>query len=300
MKSGEESLQDAYSWGRGELESAKIQEYELDAWYLLEYVTGIDRARYYVEPAQKISEEQKQTYRSLINRRKKRVPLQHLTGEQAFMGLKFKVNEQVLIPRQDTEIAVETALELLKNGKVPSDEEEIKILDMCTGSGCILLSVLYWAKEHARKDKKGRKIAGIGADISERALEVARENAENLNILAEFISGDLFENITGKFEMIISNPPYIRTSEIENLEPEVKEHDPIEALDGKTDGLYFYREIVRISGDFLEKEGVLLFEIGCDQGKEVAMLLQENGFMDVTVKKDLAGLDRVVYGVYDR
>lgn len=300
MKPGRESIQDTYRWGRSELANAKIREYELDAWYLLEYVTGISKARYYAEPAQKISEAQKQRYSSLIDRRKKRVPIQHLTGEQEFMGLKFKVNEHVLIPRQDTESVVETALFFLENGNVPSDEEKIHILDMCTGSGCILLSVLHWARENARKDKKERKITGTGADISDRALEVARENAKNLEISAEFISGDLFENIKGKFGMIISNPPYIRTSEIEKLEPEVKEHDPIEALDGKTDGLYFYRKIIRISREFLEKKGVLLFEIGCDQGKEVAALLREHDFLDVTVKKDLAGLDRVVYGVYDR
>lgn len=293
MKPVTETMQDTYEWGKNRLKQAGIQEYVLDAWYLLEYVTGIDRTRYYAEPKQEIEREQKLRYACLIEKRQKRVPLQHLTGEQEFMGLKFKVNEHVLIPRQDTETLVETALEFLKKEEVPEKRGDIHLLDMCTGSGCILLSILHWAKEKSR-------IKGIGADISKEALAVARENAKALMLCAEFTEGNLFENIKGKFGMIVSNPPYIRTSEIGNLEPEVRNYDPIQALDGKCDGLHFYREIIRISGTYLEKRGILLLEIGCDQGAEVKAMMYKNGYSNVTVKKDLAGLDRVVWGVYDR
>ena len=296
------TLKEACDTGKQELAQAGIPDAALDAWYLLEYVTGITRTAYFAEPGMQIGDEQYKRYRSLIKKRAEHIPLQHLTGEQEFMGLSFRVNENVLIPRQDTEILVETALKFLTDGKIPAAGNGICLLDMCTGSGCILISVLYYLKKNGLSGSGERAevfAQGTGADISEKALAVAEENAERHHIEARFVQGDLFENVEGRYSMILSNPPYIRTSEIDCLQDEVKMHDPICALDGKEDGLYFYRRIVKESRAYLEQGGMLIFEIGYDQAREVAELMIRAGFSDVRVRKDLAGIDRVVCGRYD-
>ena len=177
--------------------------------------------------------------------------------------------------------------------KEKKHKEIVRILDLCTGSGCILLSMLHYVRRKRKID-----IYGVGSDISKEALAVAVENAKKLGIEAKFVQGDLFENVEGSFDMILSNPPYIRTSEIERLQEEVRFHDPIKALDGKEDGLYFYRIIVKESRQYLKRGGWLIFEIGSDQAEAVKTLLQEAGYENIEVKKDLAGLDRVVYGMY--
>lgn len=292
------TIKEACREGERCLRTAGIEEAALDAWYLLEFVTGISRAVYFADGSRLMDEEQEKTYFSLIDKRKTRIPLQHLTGVQEFMGLEFRVNEHVLIPRQDTETLVEAALDYLNKKPWNQDNsenvafQEQRILDMCTGSGCILLSLMRLAQNP-------ETIRGIGADLSGEALKVAETNAGHLGVAADFVQTDLFEKIEGKFHMIISNPPYIRTDEIEMLETEVKNHDPRMALDGKEDGLYFYRKIVDESRRHLVKSGILLFEIGCSQGKDVSRMMKLAGFTDVAVKKDLAGLDRVVSGVYD-
>ena len=162
------------------------------------------------------------------------------------------------------------------------------MLDMCTGSGCIPISLKL----------RNPQIVIEGADISEEALKVAEKNAKKLGVSGKWIQTDMFENITGTFDMITSNPPYIPTKVIEELEAEVRLHDPYEALDGKEDGLYFYRIIVKESRQYLKRGGWLIFEIGSDQAEAVKTLLQEAGYENIEVKKDLAGLDRVVYGMY--
>lgn len=289
------TVKDVYENGQSKLKQAGIEEYQLDAWYLLEYVTGISRAMYFADSGKEMAEEQQNRYFELLEQRAKRIPLQHLTGVQEFMGLEFLVNEHVLIPRQDTEILVETALDVAKKQcAVGKDKEQRwKLLDMCTGSGCILLSILFYMKEN------GADGEGIGADISPKALAVAEKNAARLGIKAEFLHSDLFEKVDGKFDMIVSNPPYIRTSELDTLQEEVKCHDPRIALDGMEDGLYFYRRIVDESRNRLCPGGYLIFEIGYDQADAVSEMMKSAGFSGVTVKKDLAGLDRVVFGVYD-
>ncbi|MBQ2986721.1 MAG: peptide chain release factor N(5)-glutamine methyltransferase [Tyzzerella sp.] len=276
------TLKQAYEYGQEQLKNAEIDDAALDAWYLLEYVTGVSRAMYFLDMNREISLEQETKYCSYVATRAKHVPLQHITGVQEFMGLEFLVNEHVLVPRQDTEVLVECVLEDLKSG--------IHILDMCTGSGCILLSLLKLCRMS--------NVNGVGVDISEEALKVAKQNAEKLEVNARFISSDLFCDVEGKYDVIVSNPPYIRTSVIEELKEEVKFHDPFIALDGKEDGLYFYRRIVEDSPKYLKKGGKLYFEIGHDQGEDVSKLMKDAGFVDVTVKKDLAGLDRVVFGMY--
>lgn len=279
------AIQEIYREGKERLERAGILEAELDAWYLLEHVTGISKASYYGNPAREIRRQEKEQYFYYIEERKKRIPLQHLTGEQGFMGLVFCVNRHVLIPRQDTEILVETALERMKPG--------MQILDMCTGSGCILLSLLKLCKAEG--------VTGTGTDISKEALRVAVSNAERLGIRAKFVQGDLLENIGSQkiFDMIVSNPPYIPTAVIDGLQEEVKLYDPYVALDGREDGLFFYRRIVKESIPYIKRDGCLLFEIGCEQAEAVAGLMEKAGYKDIRVKKDLAGLDRVVYGMYN-
>ena len=251
--------------------------------------------------------------------RKKRIPLQHITGEQEFMGYPFYVNEHVLIPRQDTETLVEEAVKLIRAklrgnergaeesgrdadniaGIECEEERKVKILDMCTGSGCILLSIM----------KLCPQLEGTGCDISGEALAVARKNAERLEVDAKWIESDLFDRLSDDenrqfdrpcYDVIVSNPPYIRTAEIEILQDEVRLHDPRIALDGREDGLYFYRRIVKDSVSFIKDGGSLIFEIGWDQGKDVAELMTEHGYENVTIKKDLSGLDRVAAGVYNR
>ena len=280
-------LQAIYKEGERILAEAGIGEAALDAWYLLSFVTGISKARYLCDPHAEISEEMAEEYWNCAARRAKRIPLQHITGEQEFMGYTFKVNEHVLIPRQDTEVLVEEALKYLRPG--------MKVLDMCTGSGCILLSLLKMGKE---KYYIGN-VSGTGVDISPDALEVSRENANALGVDVTFLQSDLFENVEGKYDIFVSNPPYIRTDVIEGLQDEVKLHDPYIALDGKEDGLYFYRKIIDGMGAYLKEGAKVLFEIGHDQASDVSKLMKAAGYVDVTVKKDLAGLDRVVFGVYN-
>ena len=280
------TLRNLYQYGMESLENAGITDAKLDAWYLLEYETGISRAAFFMDPDRMIEEKTAKKYQEDICIRARRIPLQHITGEQEFMGLSFKVNEHVLVPRQDTEVLVEEALKKITSG--------MRILDMCTGSGCILESILKFA------EKKDIKLNGTGCDISEEALKIAKENNTRLKTDAEFVQSDLFENIEKDYDMIVSNPPYIRTGEICRLEDEVKLHDPWIALDGKEDGLHFYRRIVEESTKYLKKGGYLLFEIGFDQGKDVSKMLEDHGYEEIKVKKDLAGLDRVVMGRYNK
>ena len=280
-------LQKVYKEGEMFLKEAGIEESVIDAWLLLEFVTGISRAKYLCSQFMEISEKDAERYCELIELRAKRIPLQHITGEQEFMGYTFKVNEHVLIPRQDTEVLVEEAIKYLRPGK--------SVLDMCTGSGCILLSLLKMSAEKYYMSN----VKGTAVDISEEALKVAAFNAKELRVSVEFVQSDLFENVTGKYDILVSNPPYIRTAVIEELQDEVKLHDPFIALDGKEDGLYFYRKIIEVSVNYLNDKAMVLFEIGHDQGEDVSNLLKDAGFSNVWVKKDLAGLDRVVIGMYN-
>lgn len=273
--------------GQEILEAAGIEEAGLDAWLLLEYESGKNRAYYFAHCKEEADEEIKTPYMEKIRKRAQHIPLQHLTHQGYFMGYEFFVNENVLVPRQDTEVLVEEALSLIKEKEVP------QILDMCTGSGCILLSLLL-----EREDA-----LGTGADLSEKALSVAEKNREtyHLETRAELIKSDMFQSgyFEGKkesFDIIVSNPPYIPTEEIEKLQAEVRFHDPFMALDGKEDGLYFYRIIAKNAGEYLKPGGFLACEIGCDQGEDVKKMFEICGFSDVKVIKDLAGLDRVVSG----
>lgn len=279
---------EAYREGRTKLQQSEVPDAELDARLLLEYVCGTDRNTLLAHGERELSEEERRRYEELILRRADRIPLQYLTGHQEFMGLDFLVNEGVLIPRQDTEILVEEVLRELHDG--------MRILDLCTGSGCILLSILHYSND----------CSGVGIDLSKEALETAGRNYERLRkerpgMQAAFAQGNLYEGLEkladcGAFDRIVSNPPYIRTKEIEALMPEVREHEPQMALDGTEDGLYFYREITRKAGEHLTRGGSLYYEIGMDQAEEVCAILKEEGFSEIRVVRDYAGLDRVVCG----
>lgn len=286
MKQKTLTLKQLYKVGTVKLAEEGIEEFSLDAWYLLEYVTGVSKAMYFAEPERAVSEENADRYIDCIRRRAARIPLQHITGEQEFMGYPFCVNEHVLIPRQDTEILVEEAIQVMR--------PKMKALDMCTGSGCIVLSILKMCREKYYMTD----LQGIGADVSEEALKVARENGRRLGVQVTWIQSDLFAKIPEeeKYDVIVSNPPYIETAVIDTLQEEVRLHDPYIALDGKEDGLYFYRRIISEAGKYLKTQGKLMFEIGCDQAEAVEELMKNAGYEQITVKKDLAGLDRVVYG----
>ena len=286
MKQKTLTLKQLYKVGTVKLAEEGIEEFSLDAWYLLEYVTGVSKAMYFAEPERAVSEENADRYIDCIRRRAAHIPLQHITGEQEFMGYPFCVNEHVLIPRQDTEILVEEAIQVMR--------PKMKVLDMCTGSGCIVLSILKMCREKYYMTD----LQGIGAAVSEEALKVARENGRRLGVPVTWIQSDLFAKIPEeeKYDVIVSNPPYIETAVIDTLQEEVRLHDPYIALDGKEDGLYFYRRIISEAGKYLKMQGKLMFEIGCDQAEAVEELMKNAGYEQITVKKDLAGLDRVVYG----
>ena len=262
-----------------ETELAGIEEAENDAWLLLSKECKMNRTAYYMHMKDEILPEQLNEYKGLIKKRAERVPLQYITGEQEFMGLTFHVNSNVLIPRQDTETLVEEAIKLVEPG--------MSILDMCTGSGCIIISIL----------KKCSGIQGTGSDISKQALNVAKKNAKLNNVAVDFERSDMFENLSDKYDMIVSNPPYIRSDVVPTLMPEVCEFEPLDALDGHEDGLYFYRKIIKECKSFLKEDGKILFEIGNDQGQAVSDMLTYAGFRNVGVIKDLAHNDRVVVGM---
>ena len=279
------TYRECYEQGCRTLQAAGIEEAILDARLLLEAVCGTDRNDLLVHGEQPVAPQAEEKYLNWIRQRAEHIPLQQLTGEQDFMGLTFSVNEHVLIPRQDTEILVEEVLKELHDG--------MRVLDMCTGSGCILLSLMHYSND----------CEGLGVDLSAEALEVAERNV--LKVLTpekaehvQFLQSDLFEKLEDKFEIIVSNPPYIASAEVEKLMPEVRDHEPRMALDGTEDGLYFYRRIIEEAGKHLVSSGMLFFEIGYDQGQAVSELMRTQGYREVQVVQDYAGLDRVVFGTY--
>ncbi len=275
--------------GEQRLLENQIENSTMEARYLLEYICDLNWAQYLLQADTEADPQEERRYQEAVERRCTHYPLQYILGTAGFMGLDFMVNEAVLIPRQDTEVLVETVLK-------KADIRGGKLLDMCTGSGCILISLMALGSY-------GR---GIGVDISEEALRVARMNGifnrENWekdgrganDIL--WLQSDLFEKVNGRFDVIVSNPPYIPAAVIETLMPEVREYEPRLALEGADEGLEFYKKITEASETYLNSEGWLFFEIGCEQAEAVSDILSENGFRDIHTVRDLAGLDRVVYG----
>ena len=282
-------------YGQKELEEAQIENASGDAWYLFSECFHISREDYLFGMTDEINDkEAEERYKELIQKRKEHVPLQYILGTQEFMGYTFKVTPDVLIPRADTETVLEEVLL-----KVPQTLKNLKILDLCTGSGCIAISLALILNPEVC----------IGTDISEKALKIAKANGENLAPMVKFIQSDLFENVTGSYDLIIpkfqkfaesrnQDKYYVRgtTEECGKLMPEVKDYEPMLALDGKEDGLYFYKKIIKEAKNYLNPDGMLAFEIGYDQGEAVKNLMEAQDFACVEIKKDLAGLDRLVFG----
>ena len=268
-----------------ELEEAGVPEPALDARYLTEYVGDFTEAQYLLARDDEIPEERLSRLLELAKRRCMREPIQYILGSQEFMGLPFICNKDCLIPRQDTEILAERALEAIK--LLRRDRADIRYLDLCTGSGCVAISVT----------KLGNITNAEAADISEAALAVAKKNAELNGTEVKLIKADLFEGLEGRYDIITANPPYIDTGLIHGLIPEIWKYEPMTALDGGEDGLVFYRRIAKEAPEWLTPGGWLVFEIGDTQGEAVAGLMKAAGFEHVSVHKDLAGLDRVVEGM---
>ena len=267
-------LKEAINIATEQLKRAGVVNAENDAKDLYCYMAGIDRTRLMLYWQGVLQDNQIDQFFSLIEKRAARIPLQHILGETEFMGLRFKVNENVLIPRQDTETVVEEALKYAK----------LDALDLCTGSGCIAISLAKLGKCHV-----------VATDISKEALLIAEANAKLNDVRVKFIESDMFSKLGHKkFDLIVSNPPYIPTIAIPLLDPEVKDHDPRIALDGGREGTDFYKIIAKEAKDHLKKGGTLVLEIGYDQGMLVKEMLENSGYTDIYIKKDLAGNDRVI------
>ena len=273
------TLRQLLAWGEETLRQAQVPDAEVDAWELMETAFAVEKSCYFLQRDDKIEDtDRERQYRGFIEQRSRRIPLQQITGRAWFMGLEFEVSDQVLTPRFDTECLVEEVERLLVPG--------MRILDLCTGSGCILLSLLA----------RNPRIDGVGTDLSAGALQVACRNRDRLGVQAQLIQGDLFDHVTGSFDVIVSNPPYIPSEEIGGLMPEVRDHEPVMALDGGADGLDFYRRIIREAAGYLKPGGWLAFEIGCSQGEDLVRLLSEAGYTGVRTGRDLAGQVRTAFG----
>lgn len=257
---------------------AGIVEASNDAGIIFEEAFQMNRTGYLIRANEEANESLIPAFDEMINRRAAHEPLQYILGKAYFMGLEFMVSPDVLIPRFDTEILVEEALKHINSDK--------NVLDVCTGSGCIAISVAKLSNAKV-----------VAVDISEAALNMAKKNAEyNETSNVTFVHSDMFSDVEGKFDVILSNPPYIRSEEVLKLMPEVLVHEPHLALDGHEDGLFFYEILARESSKFLNPSGLLIMEIGYDQAEDVSRLLENNNFTDIRVIRDLAGLDRVVCG----
>lgn len=279
-------------------EEAGIADAAIDAEYLLLEAAGMSRSRFFMEQFEEVPPAVKETFEAYVERRAKHEPLQYILGCQEFMGLDFKCSKEVLIPRQDTEVLVEETLKVVEKLNLVRKQDTysdsvapIRYVDICTGSGCIPISVFKLSQQ-----KYGLELDCSATDISDFALSLAKENAARLEADVKIYKSDMWQNIEGQYDIITSNPPYIETDIIDGLMPEVAEFEPRLALDGGADGLIFYRKLVERAKEFLKKNGWLLMEIGDTQGFAVSELMRLADFRDIRVVKDLAGLDRVVLG----
>lgn len=264
------------------LKEANIDDASYDAFALFEYVSGINKARYLMIKGDEADQAVAVKYEQLVDRRQNHEPLQYITGSQWFYGLEYYVDSRVLIPRQDTEVVVDYILSREK-------EHNQDVLDICTGSGCIALTLAA--------NRAGWNVTG--SDISMDALEVSAINMDRLKINNVcFKKSDMLQNVDGEYDIIVSNPPYIERHVIDELTSEVRDYEPMLALSGGEDGLDFYRIIVRDAREHLKQAGRLYFEIGYNQGQAVVDLLRECGYTDIQVRQDLAGKDRMVCGSF--
>ncbi len=273
-------ISDAVNDGAKAFGAAGIETPFLDARVLMSAVTGLSTADILAHPERELSEAEEKLWLDHSSRRALREPAAYITGTTEFMGLEFAVTKETLVPRPDTETLVEETMLHLHDG--------MRFLDLCTGTGCIAVSLLRYSND----------TQAVATDISAGALAVAAENAGRLGVSdrVSFVESDLFPYPESRFDLIVSNPPYIPSGDIPGLMPEVSEYEPVTALDGGADGLDLYRRIAKGAGGYLYSGGWLLCEIGCDQAAEVTAICEAAGFKDISVIKDLGGLDRVVKG----
>lgn len=285
FENGKTNIKKILNLARKELKKNQIDTFNLDAEVLLSHVLKKDRVYLYAHEEAELSQKEIKDFLSLLNDRLKRVPVAHLIGEKEFRGLDFKVNSKVLMPRPDTEFLVESSIDLLK-----IRQEKSFILELCTGSGAVIISIL----------KECENVAAIASDISDDALSIARENADKHKVSdrLDFLQGDLFDpldkiKLKDKFDLIIANPPYIKTDDIKFLEQEVR-YEPHIALDGGIDGLSFYKKILKEASSYLKKDGFLVFEIGLGQASDICLFAETTDFKIWKIIKDYADIERVL------
>ena len=281
-------LRDLIKRGQDTLKASGIDTYENDVRILAMHTFNLNYTGIIMKMNEDMDEELSKQFMDFVELRSTHFPCQYITGSQEFMGYEFKVAREVLIPRPETELLVEEAL------KCAGNFQKCNAIDVCTGSRCIGISFALKRKEAGFTEDNVTLL-----DISDNAINLSTENNNALNAHCNIVKSDLFENICGKYDIIISNPPYIKSSDIEELMEEVRLFEPRLALDGLEDGLYFYDKIIKEAREYLNDKGKLLFEIGYDQFEDVRRLLIDAGYSDVYLKKDYAGLDRVVVAALD-
>ena len=273
--------------GKDILKKEGYESYIIDTELIMMKILNISRVRLFLEYKKEMSDKEILEFKYLICRRAYGMPIKYILGKCEFMSLDFFVNQYTLIPRNDTEILVEKAIELFNENNIKN------FIEIGTGTGCISISILNYINN--------KNIICTAVDISNDAIDVAIKNAKNNNVFENinFIVSDIFENINEnmKYDAIISNPPYIKTEDLNNLVKDILYYEPLIALDGGFDGLYFYNKIIVQSEKYLNSGGYIMFEIGYDQGNDVKKILEKNNFRNISVIKDLSGLDRVVIGI---
>lgn len=268
------------AWTTGYLAEKGVENARRESEWLLCAATGLDRVGLYLNFEKPLNDQELAGFRALVARRGKREPLQHILGSQEFDGLSFEVSPAVLIPRHDTEVLIEEALRLAPHAKT--------VLDIGTGSGCIAIALAH----------RLPKAVVAAIDLSTDALAIARRNAENNGVAVEFLHGSFLQPVAVRtFDLIVSNPPYITTADLVDLQPEVRDFEPQLALDGGPDGLDAYRAIIAEAPGHLNPDGCLLFEVGAGQDGDVGALLVAAGFSGIVTAADNAGINRVVGGV---
>lgn len=256
------------------LKKYNIENSIINAEQLISHVLGINKTDLYLNSKDVLNREKSDLIEQLVIRRTKHEPLQYIIGETEFYGCKIKVNPDVLIPRPETELLVEKVLQ----------EDFDSILEIGTGSGAIAIVLA----------KQMKNVQIEASDISEKALNIAGQNAELNNVSINFIQSDIFENIKGKYDIIVSNPPYISKKEYDNLAPEIRDYEPEISLLAKDEGLFYYKKVLENAKDYLTDKGKIYFEIGYDQAEKIREIAKENGFDEISVFQDLNGFDRIM------
>ncbi len=273
-------LRTAVEAGRDLLKNAGIEDAAFDARFIMEHALGIEHEQFFMASFQDLDPACFKPFFEGIRQRCDHVPLQHIVGSICFMGLDIHTDGRALIPRQETELLAERAVKYSEE-----QPDRLTTLDLCTGSGCIAIALA----------RLGNFASVTASELSDEALELAAENIRACDAEVELVKSDMFSSLDGRrFDVIVSNPPYIRRDEIAGLMEEVRAHDPLMALDGGADGLDYYRIIAAQAGEHLNENGLLLLEIGSEQGEDVKRLLEAEGFTDIEIHKDYAWLDRIV------